>query len=274
MPRKTIRIQNSRFKSHLKDRIDSKSANQMNDLLYGVQSVLSALRHEKRSFEKLYLKKNSNFSLRLNEIRELAKGIRIPVSEVSYSKLTEMCSNSVHQGVVLHCSSLSFSSIEDFPQIFAEKDSIIVALDQIEDPHNLGAILRTCGFYNVGAVVVPRDHTSRLSAVVSKASAGVAEWFPVISVPNLARFLSEQKSKGFWVVGMEENAINSLTYLKKDRPLIIVFGNEGRGIRHLVKNHCDHLYRIPGNSEISSLNVSNAAAVVLSHLSKFSILPN
>ena len=126
----------------------------------------------------------------------------------------------------------------------------------------------------MGAVVVPRDHTSRLSAVVSKASAGVSEWFPVVSVPNLARFLSEQKSKGFWVVGMEENAIDSLNYLKRDRPLIIVFGNEGRGLRHLVKNRCDHLYRIPGNSDISSLNVSNAAAVVLSHLSEDTNLPN
>ena len=273
MPRKRIRIQKLRFKSHLKDRIASKSANHINDLLYGVQSVLSALRHEKRSFEKLYLKNNANFSERLKEIREIADKISIPVSEVSNAKLSEMCSNSVHQGVVLDCSSLPFSSIGDFSQTFSEKDSLIVALDQIEDPHNLGAILRTCGFYNVGAVVVPRDHTSRLSAVVSKASAGVAEWFPVISVTNMARFLIEHKSKGFWVVGMEENAIESLTILKRDRPLIIVFGNEGRGIRHLVKNSCDNLYRIPGNSEISSLNVSNAAAVVLSHLSEYTNLP-
>ena len=274
MTSKRISTQKFKSKLHLKGRLDLESANHKNDLLYGIQPVLSALRHEKRSLKKLYLKKKSNFSERLNEIREIAEEIRIPVVEVSATKLSEMSSNSVHQGVVLHCSSLSFSSIEDFQKNFTEKDSLIVALDQIEDPHNLGAILRTCGFYNVGAVVVPRDHTSRLSAVVSKASAGVSEWFPVISVPNLSRFLSEQKSKGFWVIGMEEKAIDSLAYLKRDRPLIIVFGNEGRGIRHLVKNHCDHLYRIPGNSEISSLNVSNAAAVVLSHLSKFSILPN
>jgi len=270
------RISTQKFKSklHLKGRLDLESANHKNDLLYGIQPVLSALRHEKRSLKKLYLKKKSNFSERLNEIREIAEEIRIPVVEVSATKLSEMSSNSVHQGVVLHCSSLSFSSIEDFQKNFTEKDSLIVALDQIEDPHNLGAILRTCGFFNVGAVVVPRDHTSRLSAVVSKASAGVSEWFPVISVPNLARFLCEQKSKGFWVVGLEENAIDSMVNLKRDRPLIIVLGNEGRGIRQLVKNRCDHLYRIPGNSEISSLNVSNATAVVLSHLSKYTKLTN
>ena len=178
-----------------------------------------------------------------------------------------MCSNSVHQGVILNCSTLAFSSIEDHPEIFKKRLPIIVALDRIEDPQNFGSILRTCGFFGVDGVVVPRDHTSRLSAVVSKASAGVSEWFPVISVPNLTRFIIEQKSKGFWIVGLEENAIENLTFLKRDRPLIIVFGNEGRGIRHLVKNNCDNLYKITGNNKISSLNVSNAASVVLFHLS-------
>ncbi len=274
MPRKKNIIQKFRYKSNFNERIGSELANSMNDILYGVQPVLSALRHGKRKLERLYLKKNAKFSERLKEIREIADGFMIPVSEVSSKKLSEMSLNSVHQGVILQCSSLSFSSINDFSKIFSEKHSIIVALDQVEDPHNLGAILRTCGFFNVGAVVVPRDHTSRLSAVVSKASAGVSEWFPVISVPNLARFLSEQKSKGFWTVGLEENANDSVFKLTSDRPLIIVFGNEGRGLRQLVKHNCDHLYRIPGNSEISSLNVSNAAAVVLSHLSKYTKLSN
>ena len=240
----------------------------MNDFLYCVQPVKSALSQERRSLKKLYLKKKSDSSFRLKEIREMAEKIGIPVNEVSKLKLSEMCSNPVHQGVVLFCSSLNFSSLEDYSQPLNKNNPLIIALDQIEDPQNFGAIIRTCGFYNVGAVVVTKEHNCRLSPAVSKASAGVSEWFPVIKVPNLARFLREQKSKGFWVVGLEENTNESVFSLKKDRPLIIVLGNEGRGIRHLVKNNCDNLCRIPGNRKISSLNVSNAAAVVLSHLSK------
>ena len=246
----------------------------MNDFLYGVQPVFSALRHEKRSLKKLYLKKNFDSSIRLEEIREMAEKIGIPVNEVSKIKLSEMSSNSVHQGVVLFCSTLNFSSIDDYSQLFNKHAPIIMALDQIEDPQNFGAIIRTCGFYNVEAAVVTKNHACRLSPAVSKASAGVSEWFPVIKVPNLSRFLRDHKSKGFWVVGLEENTKESVFNLKRDRPLIIVLGNEGRGIRYLVKNNCDILYRIPGNRQISSLNVSNAAAVVLSHLNKPSEISN
>ena len=236
------------------------------ELLYGTQPVSGALLQRKRLFERLYLKRNADSSTRLKEIRMLAEKSQIPVSEVSVTQLTEMCPDTVHQGVALRCSFLPFSSILDLPQSTEGRHPIIVVLDQIEDPHNLGAILRTCGFYDVSAVVVPRDHSSSLTPVVSKASAGVAEWFPVISVTNLARFLQERKNKGFWVVGLDGESPDSLANLTCDRPLIIVMGNEGRGIRRLIRKHCDWLVSIQGNPLVSSLNVSNAAAVTLYHL--------
>lgn len=241
-----------------------------NDLLYGIKPVLIAMQQKKRKLKRLFLKENYNSSDRLREIKKLAEKSGLPVSELSTLKLSAMCSNSVHQGVVLSCSFLPYSSLLDLPKISVGESPIIVALDQIEDPHNFGAILRTCGFYNVSALVVPRDHSPGLTATVSKVSAGVLEWFPVISVPNLARFLNQQKSKGLWVVGLEVNAKDSLVNITRDRPIILVLGNEGRGIRRLTKKHCDRLIKIPGNSEVSSLNVSNAAAVVLFHLSKSS----
>ena len=234
--------------------------------LYGVLPVEAALIHRRRKIDHLYLKKAADSSKRLRKIRLLGEQYGIPVSEVSVKKLEEMCPDALHQGVVISCESLPYSSFSDLPQTVEGKYNLIVALDQITDPHNLGAILRTCGFFKVSAVVVPQDHTSGLTAVVAKASAGVSEWFPVISVPNLARFIQQQKSNGFWVVGLVEDAVENVSELSQDRPIILVLGNEGKGIRPLSRRHCDWLVSIPGNPEVSSLNVSNAAAVVLFHL--------
>ncbi|MBC8259308.1 MAG: 23S rRNA (guanosine(2251)-2'-O)-methyltransferase RlmB [SAR324 cluster bacterium] len=236
------------------------------ELLFGIQPVFTALQQRKRQLDQLFIKQDTNSSERLSEILLLAEAINIPVSVVPVNTLTEMCPAAVHQGVVLHCGPLSFSSMQNLRKITETGYPLIIALDQIEDPHNLGAIIRSCGFFGVSAVVVPRDHSSSLTPVVSKASAGVAEWFPVVSVPNLARFLQEQKKNGYWVIGLDGASPDSLDDLSKDRPLILVLGNEGRGIRRLSRKHCDWLVRIPGNPDVSSLNVSNAAAVTLFHL--------
>ena len=134
----------------------------------------------------------------------------------------------------------------------------------------MGAVLRTCGFFDVSAVVVSKDHSCGLTPVVSKSSSGVVEWLPVISVTNLSRFLQKQKSEGYWIVGLAEESNQSFSQLVRDKPLILVVGNEGRGIRPLIRKQCDWLVSIAGNPEVSSLNVSNAAAVALNH---FYVLP-
>ena len=254
------------FASAKKDGKGRKTGASGSDFLYGILPVLGALSHRRRKLDHLYLKQDADSSERLREIRVLAEQHRVPLSEVPVKKLEEMCPNAVHQGVVLRCGALPFSSLSDLPQSAEGQYPLIVVLDQIEDPHNLGAILRTCGFFKVSGVVVPQDHTSGLTAVVAKASAGVSEWFPVISTPNLARFLQEQKAKGFWVIGLAGDATESVADFVPDRPLILVLGNEGKGMRRLSRKHCDWLVSIPGNPEVSSLNVSNAAAVVLFHL--------
>jgi 23S rRNA (guanosine2251-2'-O)-methyltransferase len=243
-----------------------KAGSSASDFLYGILPVRCALSHRRRKLDHLYLKTDADSSERLREIRMLAEQHGVAVEEVPVKKLEEMCPEAVHQGVVMRCGALPFASLSDLPQTVEGEYPLIVVLDQIEDPHNLGAILRTCGFFKVSAVVVPQDHTSGLTAVVAKASTGVSEWFPVISVPNLARFLQQQKSKGFWVIGLAGDAAESVAELSQDRPLILVLGNEGKGMRRLSRKHCDWLVSIPGDQQVSSLNVSNAAAVVLFHL--------
>ena len=141
------------------------------ELLYGIHPVLGALRHSKRQLNQLYIKKDADSSERLREIRILAEKIKLPVSEFPVSQLAVICPDAVHQGVVLRCGFLPFTSIPDFPQSAVGTQPLLVVLDQIEDPHNLGAIIRSCGFFEVNAVVVTQDHSSGLTPVESKASA-------------------------------------------------------------------------------------------------------
>ena len=248
---------------------DSKSSCNR-ELLYGVKPVLAALRQRKRKFAELFIKKGKKNSKLFTEIQELAIELQITVNEVPGSKLTKMCPDTVHQGVVLRCGILPFFPISNLPLPVEDKMTLIVALDRIEDPHNLGAVLRTCGFFDVDAVVVSKDHSCGLTPVVSKSSSGVAEWLPVISVTNLSRFLRKQKSEGYWIVGLAEESNLSVSKLVRDKPLVIVLGNEGRGIRPLIRKQCDWLVSIVGNPEVSSLNISNAAAIALNH---FYVLP-
>ena len=240
------------------------------ELLYGINPVFAALKHRKRVFSELFIKTSKNNSIRIREIQELAKELDITVNEVPGSKLEEMCPDAVHQGVVLRCSILPFFPISDLPLSLKGKLMLIVVLDQIKDPHNLGAVLRTCGFFDVSAVVVSKDHSCRLTPVVSKSSSGVAEWLPVISVTNLTRFIQQQKLRGYWIVGLAEESNHSISKLVRDKPIVLVLGNEGRGIRPLIRKQCDWLVSILGNPEVSSLNVSNAAAIALNH---FYVLP-
>ena len=240
------------------------------ELLYGLQPVRAALRRRKRKFSELFIKIGKNNSGRISEIRKLAEEIGVPVNKVPVNRLKELCPDVVHQGVVLRCGLLPFSTISDLSLTLEGELPLIVVLDQIKDPHNLGAIIRTCGFFDVTAVVLSKDHSCGLTPVVSKSSSGVAEWLTVISTTNLTRFLQKQKTKGYWIVGLAEESNQSLSQLERDKPLILVLGNEGRGVRPLIRKQCDWLVRITGNPQVSSLNVSNAAAIALNH---FYVLP-
>ena len=246
-------------------RIKDLNSSSHRELLYGVQPVLSALRHRKREFAELFLKSSKNSSRRIKKIRELAEEIGISINEVPWNKLNYMCPEAVHQGVVLRCSTLNFSLISDLPQPVEGKFPLVVVLDQIKDPQNMGALLRTCGFFDVSAVVLSKNNSCGLTPVVSKSSAGVAEWLTVISMTNLTRFLQKQKSEGYWIVGLAEESNQSLSKIERNKPLMLVLGNEEKGIRPLIRKQCDWLVSIAGNPEVSSLNVSNAAAIALNH---------
>ena len=239
------------------------------ELLYGILPVRQALLHRKRSLISLAIKERFA-SKRLKELRDMAEKIGVPVQFLNQSGLDALCPAIPHQGAVLTCGMLPYADhdLPDAPLQLpgASHFPIYVALDQIEDPHNLGAIVRSCAFFDVSGVIVPRQHSSPLNPVVSKSSAGVVESFPVIAVANLSRFLKTQKKKGYWIVGLDTEAEMPMTTLFHDRPYILVVGNEGRGTRQLVKSICDWQVTIQGNMKGAALNVSNATAIALYQL--------
>ena len=239
------------------------------ELLYGIFPVQQALLHHKRSLSCLYIKEGPA-SERLNALCHLAEERGIAINKLHKGKLDHLCPSVPHQGVALACGPLPYAPDDLLNNPDTSSPPLFVALDQIEDPHNFGAIVRSCSFFDISGIIVPQQHSSPVTPAVSKTSAGVVEYFPVIAVANLARFLTAQKKKGYWIVGLDLRAEQPIAALSQDRPLILVVGNEGRGIRPLVHSVCDWHVTIPGNPEVSSLNVSNATAIALYQLSEAS----
>ena len=233
------------------------------EILFGVHPVREAILQKKRNFQKLYLNKNKGANKRLQEIHDLAGRQNILIEETGNEQLEQLTGRTSHQGTALQCSPLPESSWESLKSEKRECLDTLVVLDQIEDPQNLGAIIRSCGFFKMKALVLPKDHSCSISPIVSKASAGVAEWFPVIRETNINRMLEKKKKEGYWVLGLDAQADDEIDSLKVDRPFVLVLGNEGQGLRPLVQKNCDLMYRIGGNSDVDSLNVSNAAAIAL-----------
>lgn len=219
----------------------------------------AALTHQSRRFFALWLKEQRNG--RLMGLQRLAESLDVTVRSATREHFEQHCPDGVHQGVLLECGSRAMKTAPPLPKPEGTAPFYLV-LDQVSDPQNLGAILRSAAFFGAAGCVVCQDHSPGLTPIVSKASVGVAEWFPVYVTTNLARFLELQKAEGFWVVGMTGEGTEKLNRLQRDRPLLVVLGNEGKGLRRLVQQHCDWEVQIQGDDQVESLNVSTAAALV------------
>jgi len=240
------------------------------ELLYGLAPVQAALSAGRRHLRRLSLK-GGKLSPRLAELHALAAERGVSVEERSAPELEQLCGSATHQGAVLACGPLPLGD-EAGALALAEgvapdaPPPLLVALDQVEDPRNLGAVVRACAVFGAAAVVLPRHHAAPLSPAASKASAGLLETFPLHQVANLARFLETARGRGWWVYGTAEAGGAPLPGVGRDRPLVLVLGSEGQGLRPLVQRCCDLTVTIP-TAGGPSLNVASAAAVVLYHLS-------
>ncbi len=196
---------------------------------------------------------------RLQEIIDLCRSSRIPVRFDSRDALDRLVKGLPHQGVVAFPSTQKTHSLEDV----AKSARLLVILDGVEDPHNLGAIVRTAHAAGASAVIIPERRAAGLTETVAKAAAGALALLPVVKVTNVNRALESLKQSGFWIYGIDERGTQSYYDTEFTNPAVIVLGAEGHGLHEHTRRHCDFLVRIPMAGQIASLNVSVAAGIVL-----------
>lgn len=229
----------------------------------GKHPVLEALRAG-RSINKIFLSNQAQRSL-VQPILEEAKARRIVVQQVDKSKLDRLVPDMQHQGVVAQAAAVAYAEVDELLARAAERGEapLIVLLDEIEDPHNLGSILRTADCTGVHGVIVPKRRSAGLTAVVAKTSAGAVEYVPVARVANLAQTIEKLKEAGLWIAGADVGAVEGFYESNLTGPLAIVIGNEGQGLSRLVKERCDFILSLPMAGQINSLNASVATGVIL-----------
>jgi 23S rRNA (guanosine2251-2'-O)-methyltransferase len=230
--------------------------------IYGINSVTEALKSRGRAFEWVGMAKERH-DLRLQRLIEDFRKIGIPVRFLQRTELDRMAGNAAHQGVVAVTSAKQYNDLEDVIAAKRDKYSLLVVLDGVEDPHNLGAILRTADAAGANGVVIPERRAAAVTGTVTKSSAGASEHLPIAKVTNISRTVEELKEKNIWTVGLDERAKQTYDALDYNMDCALVLGGEGKGLHDLVKRKCDFLVSIPMLGKVPSLNVSVAAAVVL-----------
>lgn len=237
-----------------------------NVFLYGVTPVFHCLSQSNRKCFELLVKAKSK-SPRVKEILSIARKKQILIKECDAHYLAKVAKSKLHQGLVLKCSELATGSLDDFlEETPASQKKLLVALDQLEDPQNVGAVIRSAAFLGAQGVITLKKNSAPLTPTVSKASAGALEYFPIIQVNNLSESLQRLKREGYSIVGstLSEESI-SLNDSPKTDWMVLVLGNEGQGLRQLTQKRCDLLVHIPGQEHTESLNVSAAAAILIHH---------
>jgi 23S rRNA (guanosine2251-2'-O)-methyltransferase len=239
-------------------------AERARNFVYGLHALNAALERAPERLLEVWLAQPRD-DARVRELKERAEKAGIHVQLVGAEVLAKLVGDVVHQGAVAAMRPLQgwdeHDLIESLAQLSA--DPLLLILDGVTDPHNLGACLRTADAAGVHAVVIPKDRAATVDGVVRKVAAGAAEFVPVATVTNLARMLESLKERGIWVVGTDGEAPNPIYGADLKRPLAIVLGAEGSGMRRLTRERCDFLVRIPMSGHVQSLNVSVAAGIAL-----------
>ncbi|MGQ0505665.1 MAG: 23S rRNA (guanosine(2251)-2'-O)-methyltransferase RlmB [Myxococcaceae bacterium] len=227
--------------------------------------VLEALRARPDEMERLYLVDGAVQPKMAAELLSRAKDARIRVEKVPRERLGAIAQGGVHQGVAAEMREYEYAGLTDLLREAekAEAPALIVVLDGVQDPHNLGAIIRSAHALGAHGVVIPKDRAAGVTGLVAKASAGAVEHCRVARVTNISRALEELKAAGMWVVAADVSGDQPLDGAKLNGPLALVIGAEGEGVREGVLNHCDFRLKIPLAGNVSSLNASVSAGILL-----------
>ncbi len=236
------------------------------NLIYGKNPVIEAINARKAL--KVFLVHNFNDQKVIN----LIKDNKLPVVNISPNEMEKMCDGGVHQGLAAELKPYQTVSLEEIIVKANKKNKkIIVMLDNINDPHNLGAILRSADVFEASGIVLPKHNSVSLNATVAKTSAGAINYVPVAVVNNLNQAIKTLKEEGYWVVSTDGSATIDYSSIKYDFPVVVVIGSEGKGVSPLVLKNSDYIVKIPQYGHVNSLNASVAAGILLAEVHKTNI---
>jgi 23S rRNA (guanosine2251-2'-O)-methyltransferase len=240
-------------------------ADSKRNYVYGLHAVNAALERAPERVLELWIAQPREAEARVRELKERAMRVGVHIHSAAPDALLKLVGDVVHQGAVAAIRPLKGWDEHDLADMLEQLkvDPLLLILDGVTDPHNLGACMRTADAAGAHAVIIPKDRAAPLDSVARKVAAGAAEFIPVVSVTNLARTLAALKQRGVWIVGTDGEAVQSLFSADLKRPLALVLGAEGSGMRHLTREKCDFLVRIPMVGHMESLNVSVTAGIAL-----------
>lgn len=244
-----------------------RNCNKQELFIFGKHPVVVALNNPKRRCKNLYITKSV-----WQDLEKDFPNLKIPVHVVSSNEIEMMLPiGSNHQNILLEAYPLEKIYLEDvIAQVSNKSRSCLVILDQITDPHNIGAIIRSAAAFSVDAVILPENNSPKENNTIIKCAAGACETVPMVNVTNIASCIKELKNHGYWVIGLDGNSKLELSNKIFSDKIVIIMGSEDTGMRKLTKSNCDYLVKIPISASLESLNVSNAAAITLYEFSKYS----
>ena len=246
----------------VREHVERAEVQEVVDFVFGRHAVVEALQTPDR-VNRVFIQEGTS-GRDAAKVIELAREKGIQVQTVPKTKLEDLVGNAVHQGLVASIAAYEYADLEDVFKKAEEKgeDPFIVILDGVEDPHNLGSILRTADATGVHGIIIPKRRSASLTATVAKASTGAIEHVPVVRVTNLTQTIEQLKARGIWVFGTDMNGTDYRKW-NTSGPLAIVMGNEGKGVSRIVKESVDEMVTIPMVGHVQSLNASVASALMM-----------
>lgn len=248
-----------------KGRSQREDMNDGTSVVGGLNAVLAALKARPKSCRSLMMAEGRRHGPVVDEIYALAREAGLSIKKAPRQALDRLYGSESHQGVAALFDAVEYTAFDDFlPAVAGGEPALVLALDQVEDPGNLGALMRSAGAFGAAGVIVPRERTAPLTGAAVKASAGAAESLPLIRVVNLRRALEQLRDYGFWIVGAEGGEGESVFDFSFPEKTVLVMGSEGKGVSPTIKKTCDFLVSIPQEvSQVNSLNVSVAGGIIM-----------
>ncbi|HSA07090.1 MAG TPA: 23S rRNA (guanosine(2251)-2'-O)-methyltransferase RlmB [Candidatus Gastranaerophilales bacterium] len=244
------------------------------EIIYGKNPVDALLESNKRRINKIFIAKGIKYDEKIKRILSRAKEYKISIHEIPREKLDNL-TKGVHQGIAASVAPIEFADFNELLKSLKNRtNALLIILDKVEDPHNFGSIIRTAASAGADGIIIAKRHSSPVTSTVEKASAGTIELTPIVQASNIANAIEKLKENNFWVIGAESSGEKYYFEQDYDMNCAIILGGEDQGISPLVAKNCDILVKIPMSNNVNSLNVSNAASILIYEIVRQRILKN